>query len=176
MMTPPKPSYIFASRRLAREHRNQTRLKLRLNSIIYVPCAWKIQTSSPGFPVEGRPFQCTTKIWTGTQRHAGSPASPVHNSPFIGGVLTPKTRPVVRVISLERHFFNYLLKRMVGHVFIDGNDVASAIIRPGAYNPVLRSGAKTKDGLRPFTFAKLNLTGTSTLSCLKPSWCLPETI
>lgn len=49
----------------------------------------------------------------------------------------------------------------VGHVWIDGKDVSSAIIRPGNYGPVSRSGVKLKNGnLRPFTFAKLNLTGT----------------
>ncbi|KAF8322720.1 hypothetical protein DL93DRAFT_2162840 [Clavulina sp. PMI_390] len=46
-----------------------------------------------------------------------------------------------------------------GHVWIDGKDVASAIIRPGNFSPVQRNGAKLKDGrMRPFTFAKLNLT------------------
>lgn len=43
---------------------------------------------------------------------------------------------------------------------MDGKDVSSAIIRPGNYSPVKRIGAKLKDGrLRPFTFAKFNLTG-----------------
>ena len=48
----------------------------------------------------------------------------------------------------------------LGHVWVDGQDVCSGIIRPGYYSPVTRNGVKLKDGrLRPFTFAKLNLTG-----------------
>lgn len=47
-----------------------------------------------------------------------------------------------------------------GHVFIDGKDVASAIIRPGRTTPVERSGAKqVSHKIKPFTFANLTLTG-----------------
>lgn len=49
-----------------------------------------------------------------------------------------------------------------GHVFIDGLDVASAIMRSGRRKPVERSGIKVKSrSSKPFTFAKLNLTGDS---------------
>lgn len=49
-----------------------------------------------------------------------------------------------------------------GHVFIDGADVASAIMREGRRTPVERSGVKVKSRKsKPFTFAELNLTGES---------------
>ncbi|KAF9507504.1 hypothetical protein BS47DRAFT_1421412, partial [Hydnum rufescens UP504] len=101
--------------------------------------------SSPGFPVKGRPFQCTTKIWTGNTATC-----------WIPSVAGTQFSVHWRCVNPQ--------DASSGHVFIDGNDVASAIIRPGAYNPVLRSGAKTKDGLRPFTFAKLNLTDNERLA------------
>lgn len=47
-----------------------------------------------------------------------------------------------------------------GHIFVDGVDVASAIMREGRGKPVERSGAKVKSRkLKPFTFAELDLTG-----------------
>jgi hypothetical protein len=49
-----------------------------------------------------------------------------------------------------------------GHIFIDGHDVASAIMRPGRSKPVERKGAKTSARrLKPFTFSRLLLTGRS---------------
>lgn len=49
-----------------------------------------------------------------------------------------------------------------GHVFIDGKDVASAIMRPDRTKPVERSGAKCSSRtVKPFTFSRLNLTGES---------------
>ncbi|EJD49569.1 hypothetical protein AURDEDRAFT_161127 [Auricularia subglabra TFB-10046 SS5] len=46
-----------------------------------------------------------------------------------------------------------------GHVFIDGNDVASAIMRPERKSHVERSGAKTSSSnIRQFKFAALELT------------------
>lgn len=57
-----------------------------------------------------------------------------------------------------------LSERYVGHVFVDGKDVSSGIIREGNFGPIKREGMKIKDGkLRPFTFAKLNLTGGRSL-------------
>lgn len=54
--------------------------------------------------------------------------------------------------------YNHII--ILGHVWVDGKDVSSAIIRSGNFSPVARSGVKLKDGrLRPFTFAELNLTG-----------------
>ncbi|KAG8733671.1 hypothetical protein FRC11_004133 [Ceratobasidium sp. 423] len=50
-------------------------------------------------------------------------------------------------------------KASSGHIFIDGKDVASAIMRPGRSKPVSRSGAKVSaDKLRPFKFANLKIT------------------
>ncbi|TDL25738.1 hypothetical protein BD410DRAFT_895959 [Rickenella mellea] len=46
-----------------------------------------------------------------------------------------------------------------GRVFIEGKDVASAIIRPGRLNPVERAGVKTKGHrIRPFKFSEIKLT------------------
>ncbi|KAG8744139.1 hypothetical protein FRC10_010708 [Ceratobasidium sp. 414] len=46
-----------------------------------------------------------------------------------------------------------------GHIFVDGKDVASAIMRRGRGKPVSRSGAKVSaNKLRPFKFAHLTLT------------------
>ncbi|KAG8733516.1 hypothetical protein FRC12_018868 [Ceratobasidium sp. 428] len=46
-----------------------------------------------------------------------------------------------------------------GHIFIDGKDVASAIMRRGRGKPVSRSGAKVMaNKLRPFKFAHLTIT------------------
>ncbi|KAJ1307189.1 hypothetical protein OPQ81_001304 [Rhizoctonia solani] len=56
-------------------------------------------------------------------------------------------------------------KASSGHIFIDGNDVASAIMRPGRSKPVSRSGVKiSADKLRPFRFANLNITSDDTLA------------
>lgn len=47
-----------------------------------------------------------------------------------------------------------------GHVFIDGKDVASAIIRSGRTTPVERSGVKRSSRvIKPFKFSELMLTG-----------------
>ncbi|KAG9102467.1 hypothetical protein FRC06_002001 [Ceratobasidium sp. 370] len=46
-----------------------------------------------------------------------------------------------------------------GHIFVDGKDVASAIMRRGRGKPVSRSGAKVSaNKLRPFKFAHLTTT------------------
>ncbi|CAE6363044.1 unnamed protein product [Rhizoctonia solani] len=56
-------------------------------------------------------------------------------------------------------------KASSGHIFIDGKDVASAIMRPGRSKPVSRSGAKTSaDKLRPFKFANLKITSDDKLA------------
>ncbi|QRV74966.1 hypothetical protein RhiJN_02981 [Ceratobasidium sp. AG-Ba] len=52
-----------------------------------------------------------------------------------------------------------------GHIFIDGKDVASAIMRRGRGKPVSRSGAKVMaNKLRPFKFAHLNVTSDDTIA------------
>ncbi|KAF8591218.1 hypothetical protein K439DRAFT_1627287 [Ramaria rubella] len=52
-----------------------------------------------------------------------------------------------------------------GHVFIDGHDVASAIMRPGRSKPVERMGAKTSARrLKPFRFSVLRLTDDDTIA------------
>ncbi|KAH8112681.1 hypothetical protein DFH11DRAFT_470693 [Phellopilus nigrolimitatus] len=52
-----------------------------------------------------------------------------------------------------------------GHVFVDGKDVASAIIRPGRETPVERAGAKKNARkILPFTFSELSLTDDDTLA------------
>lgn len=52
-----------------------------------------------------------------------------------------------------------------GHIFIDGKDVASAIMRRGRGKPVSRSGAKVSSNkLRPFKFAHLNITSDDTIA------------
>ncbi|KAF8525909.1 hypothetical protein BU17DRAFT_41206 [Hysterangium stoloniferum] len=52
-----------------------------------------------------------------------------------------------------------------GHVFIDGRDVASAIMRAGRTKPVERSGAKTSARqLKPFIFSVLNLTDDDSIA------------
>ncbi|CAE7054953.1 unnamed protein product [Rhizoctonia solani] len=56
-------------------------------------------------------------------------------------------------------------KASSGHIFIDGKDVASAIMRPGRGKPVSRAGAKiSADKLRPFKFANLNITSDDRLA------------
>ncbi|CAE6480358.1 unnamed protein product [Rhizoctonia solani] len=56
-------------------------------------------------------------------------------------------------------------KASSGHIFIDGKDVASAIMRPGRSKPVSRSGAKiSADKLRPFKFANLKITSDDKLA------------
>ncbi|ELU40054.1 hypothetical protein AG1IA_05919 [Rhizoctonia solani AG-1 IA] len=56
-------------------------------------------------------------------------------------------------------------KASSGHIFIDGKDVASAIMRIGRGKPVSRSGAKvSEDKLRPFQFAHLNITSDDRLA------------
>ncbi|CAE6443424.1 unnamed protein product [Rhizoctonia solani] len=56
-------------------------------------------------------------------------------------------------------------KASSGHIFVDGKDVASAIMRPGRSKPVSRSGAKVSaDKLRPFKFANLNITSDDKLA------------
>ncbi|KAF8689106.1 Peptidyl-prolyl cis-trans isomerase, partial [Rhizoctonia solani] len=56
-------------------------------------------------------------------------------------------------------------KASSGHIFIDGKDVASAIMRIGRGKPVSRSGAKVSaDKLRPFQFANLNITSDDRLA------------
>lgn len=52
-----------------------------------------------------------------------------------------------------------------GHIFIDGKDVASAIMRRGRARPVSRSGAKVSaTKLRPFKFAHLDITSDDTIA------------
>ena len=54
-----------------------------------------------------------------------------------------------------------------GHVFVDGRDVASAIMRPGRSKPVERLGAKTSSKtIKPFKFSVLRVTGTPTFYTL----------
>ncbi|CEL55106.1 hypothetical protein RSOLAG1IB_01114 [Rhizoctonia solani AG-1 IB] len=56
-------------------------------------------------------------------------------------------------------------KATSGHIFIDGEDKASAIMRAGRGKPVSRSGAKiSADKLRPFRFANLNITSDDRLA------------
>ncbi|CAE6427946.1 unnamed protein product [Rhizoctonia solani] len=56
-------------------------------------------------------------------------------------------------------------KASSGHIFVDGKDVASAIMRVGRGKPVSRSGAKiSADKLRPFKFANLNITSDDRLA------------
>ncbi|KIO34332.1 hypothetical protein M407DRAFT_240654 [Tulasnella calospora MUT 4182] len=46
-----------------------------------------------------------------------------------------------------------------GHIFVDGQDAASAILRPGRIYPATRHGARLSDDeVRPWTFSKLELT------------------
>lgn len=52
-----------------------------------------------------------------------------------------------------------------GHIFVDGKDVASAIMRAGRGKPVSRSGAKiSANKLRPFKFGHLNVTSDDKLA------------
>ncbi|KAF8604586.1 hypothetical protein BDV93DRAFT_605892 [Ceratobasidium sp. AG-I] len=52
-----------------------------------------------------------------------------------------------------------------GHIYVDGKDVASAIMRRGRGKPVSRSGAKVSaTKLRPFKFAHLNITSDDTIA------------
>ncbi|KAG8716147.1 hypothetical protein FRC08_009804 [Ceratobasidium sp. 394] len=52
-----------------------------------------------------------------------------------------------------------------GHIFIDGKDVASGIMRQGRGKPVSRSGAKVSaNKLRPFKFAHLTITSDDTVA------------
>ncbi|KAG8988537.1 hypothetical protein FRB90_002685 [Tulasnella sp. 427] len=52
-----------------------------------------------------------------------------------------------------------------GHIFVDGQDVASAILRPGRLYPATRHGPrKSENEVRPFTFSKLELTDDDTVA------------
>ncbi|KAG9014038.1 hypothetical protein FRB94_000235 [Tulasnella sp. JGI-2019a] len=45
------------------------------------------------------------------------------------------------------------------HIFVDGKDVASAIMRPGRVKPAVRHGAKVSPSvIKPFTFSRIRLT------------------
>jgi len=52
-----------------------------------------------------------------------------------------------------------------GHIFVDGQDVASAILRPGRRIPVVRHGVRMSTSVtKPFTFSKLKLTDDENLA------------
>ncbi|KAG8853904.1 hypothetical protein FRB96_007913 [Tulasnella sp. 330] len=51
------------------------------------------------------------------------------------------------------------------HIFVDGKDIASAIMRPARATPAVRDGAKLSPSvIKPFTFSKIQLTDDDTIA------------